>query len=53
MALREMDPIPAEELDSLDKGLDELLALAQGESILAQEPRVVADPTPGPKGPKK
>ncbi len=52
MALREMDPIPAEELDSLGEELDELLAAAQGESILAQEPRVVPDPTPGPKRPK-
>ncbi len=52
MALREMDPIPTEEPDSLDEELDELLALAQGESILAQEPRVVPDPTPGPKRPK-
>ncbi len=49
MALREMDPIPAEELDILRKEYDELNALAQGESILAQEPRVVPDPTPGPK----
>ncbi len=49
MALRVMDPIPAEELDILSKGLDELNAVAQGESILAQEPRVVPDPTPGPK----
>ena len=52
MALREMDPIPAGELDSLGKELDELLAVVQGESILAQEPRVVPDPTPGPKRPK-
>ncbi len=52
MALREMDPIPAEQLDSLDEELDELMAVAQGESILAQEPRVVPDPTPGPKRPK-
>ncbi len=49
MALREMHPIPAEELDILSKGLDELNAVAQGESILAQEPRVVPDRTPGPK----
>ncbi len=49
MALREMDPVPAEELDSLDEELEELLAVAQGESILPQEPRVVPDPTPGPK----
>ncbi len=49
MALREMDPIPAEEPDSLDEELDELMAVVEGESILAQEPTVVPDPTPGPK----
>ncbi len=54
MALREMDPISAEEPDNLGKGLDELMAVAQGESILAQEPTVVPDPTPDPTaGPKK
>ncbi len=49
MALREMDPILAADMDSLDGELDELLAVVQGRSILAQEPRVVPDPTPGPK----
>ncbi len=52
MALREMDSIPTEEIDSLGEELDELLAAEQGESILAQEPTVVPDPTPGSKRPK-
>ncbi len=53
MALREIDPVPAEELDSLNEELEELMAAAEGESILAQEPRVVPDPTPGPKKQKR